>query len=176
MPETVTRQRRGCDLNPGPSAPESNTLTTRLPSRPQVDAGRGTDSCNLQCVRSVSTGRARSCGRREWTSGWMDGWIDSTTASAIGRSDHPSGGQLSADAQSTCVGSCYAQPASTSRHDQPRRRREARSYAEISGRRGGLGSPLPSRLLPSLPPSPPFSFPFPRPLLPLRIRPPLKYN
>ena len=28
----VTRRRRGCDLNPGPSAPESSTLTTRLPS------------------------------------------------------------------------------------------------------------------------------------------------
>ena len=27
FPKTVTRQRRGCDLNPGPSAPESNTLT-----------------------------------------------------------------------------------------------------------------------------------------------------
>ena len=24
--KTVTRQRRGCDLNPGPSAPESSTL------------------------------------------------------------------------------------------------------------------------------------------------------
>ena len=35
LPKTVTRQRRGCDLNPGPSAPESSTLTTRLPSRPQ---------------------------------------------------------------------------------------------------------------------------------------------
>ena len=23
LPKTVTRQRRGCDLNPGPSAPES---------------------------------------------------------------------------------------------------------------------------------------------------------
>jgi len=33
-PKTVTRQRRGCDLNPGPSAPESSTLTTRLPSHP----------------------------------------------------------------------------------------------------------------------------------------------
>jgi len=32
LPKTVTRQRRGCDLNPGPSASESNTLTTRLPS------------------------------------------------------------------------------------------------------------------------------------------------
>jgi len=30
--KTVTRQRRGCDLNPGPSAPESSMLTTRLPS------------------------------------------------------------------------------------------------------------------------------------------------
>jgi len=30
LPKTVTRQRRGCDLNPGLSAPESGTLTTRL--------------------------------------------------------------------------------------------------------------------------------------------------
>jgi len=33
LPKTVTGQRRDCDLNPGPSAPESSTLTTRLPSR-----------------------------------------------------------------------------------------------------------------------------------------------
>ena len=32
LPKSVTRQRRGCDLNPGPTAPESSTLTTRLPS------------------------------------------------------------------------------------------------------------------------------------------------
>ena len=31
LPKTVTRQRRDCDLNPGPTAPESSTLTTRLP-------------------------------------------------------------------------------------------------------------------------------------------------
>ena len=31
--KTVTRQRRGCDLNPGPTAPESSTLTTRVLSR-----------------------------------------------------------------------------------------------------------------------------------------------
>jgi len=31
---TVTRQRRDCDLNLGPSAPESSMLTTRLPSHP----------------------------------------------------------------------------------------------------------------------------------------------
>jgi len=32
LPKTVARQRRDCDLNPGPSAPESSTLTTRLSS------------------------------------------------------------------------------------------------------------------------------------------------
>jgi len=32
LPKTVTRQRRSCDFNPGPTAPESSTLTTRLPS------------------------------------------------------------------------------------------------------------------------------------------------
>ena len=30
LPKTVTRQRSSCDLNPGPTAPESSTLTTRL--------------------------------------------------------------------------------------------------------------------------------------------------
>ena len=34
LPKTVTRQRRGCDLNPGSSVPESSTLTTLLPSHP----------------------------------------------------------------------------------------------------------------------------------------------
>jgi len=34
LPKTVTSQRRGGDLNPDPSAPESSTLTTRLPSHP----------------------------------------------------------------------------------------------------------------------------------------------
>ena len=32
LPKTVTRQRRDCDMNPGPSAAESSTLTTWLPS------------------------------------------------------------------------------------------------------------------------------------------------
>ena len=30
LPKTVTRQRRDCDLNRGPSAPESSTVTTQL--------------------------------------------------------------------------------------------------------------------------------------------------
>jgi len=34
LPKTVIRLRRDCDLNPGLSAPESSTLTTRLPSHP----------------------------------------------------------------------------------------------------------------------------------------------
>jgi len=34
LPKTVTRQRRDCDLNLGPSEPESSTLTTWLPSHP----------------------------------------------------------------------------------------------------------------------------------------------
>jgi len=33
LPKTVTRKRHGCDLNLGPSAPESSMLTTRLPSQ-----------------------------------------------------------------------------------------------------------------------------------------------
>jgi len=37
LPKTVTRQRRDCDLNPGLSAPESSTLTTRLPSHPLIE-------------------------------------------------------------------------------------------------------------------------------------------
>ena len=36
LPKTVTRQHHDCDLNPGPSAPESSTLTTRLPSHPST--------------------------------------------------------------------------------------------------------------------------------------------
>jgi len=30
LPKTVTGQRRDCNLNPGPSAPESSSLTTGL--------------------------------------------------------------------------------------------------------------------------------------------------
>jgi len=31
LSKTVARQRLGCDLNPGRSAPESSMLTTQLP-------------------------------------------------------------------------------------------------------------------------------------------------
>jgi len=36
FPKTVTRERCDCDLNPVPSAPESSTITTRLPSIQEV--------------------------------------------------------------------------------------------------------------------------------------------
>ena len=36
LPKTVIRQHLCCDLNPGFSAPESSTLTTRLPSHPAI--------------------------------------------------------------------------------------------------------------------------------------------
>jgi len=34
LPKTVTRQHHGCDLNLGPSVPESSMLTTWLQSHP----------------------------------------------------------------------------------------------------------------------------------------------
>ena len=44
LPKIVTRQRRSCDLNPGPSSPESSTLTTRLPSHPLTGTAQFTFS------------------------------------------------------------------------------------------------------------------------------------
>ena len=48
LPKTVTRQRCGCDLNPGRTAPESSTLTTRLPKEETL--GECDDSV-VVCVR-----------------------------------------------------------------------------------------------------------------------------
>jgi len=45
LPKTVTRERRGCDFNLGPSAPESSTLTTRLQSHPYV----------ATCIHEITT-------------------------------------------------------------------------------------------------------------------------
>jgi len=53
LPKTVTRQRRGCDLDPGTSAPESRTLTTtRLPSHRLCGGGGEEASLNT----AVATG------------------------------------------------------------------------------------------------------------------------
>ena len=54
LPKTVTRQRRDCDLNPGPFAPESSTLTTR-----QVMQDLAVGEClrnDLQKMYAVSIG------------------------------------------------------------------------------------------------------------------------
>ena len=57
LPQTVTRQGRGCDLNPGPSVPEISTLTTRLPSHAThiewfkcvcVSAGEEQEACEME--------------------------------------------------------------------------------------------------------------------------------
>ena len=56
LPKTVTRQRRDCDLNPGPSAPESSTLTTRLPSQPpHMMGGKGMNGAVATTVDRLAT-------------------------------------------------------------------------------------------------------------------------
>ena len=51
LPKTVTRQRRDCDLIPGPSAPESSTLTTRLPSPHNITYIRRSGVCSRSTDR-----------------------------------------------------------------------------------------------------------------------------
>ena len=61
LPKTVTRQRRDCDLNPSSSAPESSTLTTRLPSHPLASIASAFSSRSiallslfpLRCSRTI---------------------------------------------------------------------------------------------------------------------------
>jgi len=64
LPKTVTRQRRDCDLNPGPSAPESSTLTTRLPSHPSQ-----WDCClPIATLQTVLTSAGKASLRSLWAS------------------------------------------------------------------------------------------------------------
>ena len=54
LPKTVTRQRRDCDLNPGPSAPESSTLIAKFyymdtESRTRARHGPDTDKVRARC-------------------------------------------------------------------------------------------------------------------------------
>ena len=58
LPKTVTRQRRDCDLNPGPSVPESSTLTTRLPSHQrylQMSMLSSNKTLETECYSEIST-------------------------------------------------------------------------------------------------------------------------
>ena len=54
LPKTVTQQRRGCDLNPGPFAPEFSTLTTRLPSHPLCSGRKQMMSLHIGNTRNFS--------------------------------------------------------------------------------------------------------------------------
>ena len=62
LPKTVTRQRRGCDLNPGPSVPESSTLTTRLPSHPRCDYWAHVINRERKCADTIGTALVRWAG------------------------------------------------------------------------------------------------------------------
>ena len=73
LPETVTRQRRDCDLNPGPSVPESSTLTTRLPSHPIPNSGVGKYRHGKSIVLLAKLIDGRACGLHlRWSTrcGW----------------------------------------------------------------------------------------------------------
>ena len=61
LPKTVTRQRRDCDLNPGPSAPEPSTLTTRLPNHP-MDHNYISNICLLRMNDHVTAAQSREAG------------------------------------------------------------------------------------------------------------------
>ena len=58
LPKIVTRQRRDCDLNPNPSAPESSTLTTRLPSLIAVSTVATEENCLASKMRCVDIARS----------------------------------------------------------------------------------------------------------------------
>jgi len=51
LPKTVTRQRRSCDLNPGPTAPESSTRASLTLDGTYF---RPTDSTRLMLARKVN--------------------------------------------------------------------------------------------------------------------------
>jgi len=62
LPKTVIRQRRDYDLNPSPSAPESSTLTTRLPSHQGIR--------RLRNLPAAAESRPRRLERRNNTATW----------------------------------------------------------------------------------------------------------
>ena len=66
LPKTVTRQRRDCDLNPGPSTPQSGTLTTRLPSHPGPCGSRGNPAVFIITFGTVSFRAAPNVKQLMW--------------------------------------------------------------------------------------------------------------
>jgi len=73
LPKTVTQQRRDCDLNPGPSAPESTTLTTWLPSHLEYVTGQYQRPCLSLMMYAV-------------LAAWMDvtHWVPPFCAASLG--------------------------------------------------------------------------------------------
>jgi len=61
LPKTVTRQRRGCDLNPDPTAPESSTLATRLCSDniSKITHRQLSDTIRVGIIGKIVTGDLR---------------------------------------------------------------------------------------------------------------------
>jgi len=91
LPKTVARQRRDCDLNPDPPAPESSTLTTRLPSHLHVIIWNNQlitillqqwSSTQKQVLGSFENVRkifaSRVCGTRPPGPLWVHHWIQRT--------------------------------------------------------------------------------------------------
>jgi len=110
LPKTVTRLRRDCDLNTGPSAPESSTLTTRPPSTRTVNisAYRQHPVLISVCVVAIADGyfKWRSTVRR--------------AGAAVGPNK-------------TCVARRF--PISTSRNDHQRARGRRRRRANTTPQR-----------------------------------------
>ena len=67
LPMTVTRRHRGCDLNPGPSAPESSTLTTRHPKNTKSTPTRCFHHVAGQCRHATDTSPAAPPTDVHWT-------------------------------------------------------------------------------------------------------------
>jgi len=73
----VIRQRRGCDLNPGPSASESSTLTTRLPSHPLLllFATKLLYLAAAWCPVELCSGRRGGSASATMLSAWLYLWM-----------------------------------------------------------------------------------------------------
>jgi len=144
-----------CDLNPGPSAPESSTLTTRLPNHPHSSTALLSVDVN-NFVRDVVWQR-QLCGGVRCTSTRgrrtaSSAGAETTTASSARRRRAPPGVAPStcrraADSVPTasCALTCHVRP-STIRHDTTRydtrcyiKVRSKPDMSQFSGAARGIG-------------------------------------
>jgi len=81
LPKTVTGQRRDCDLNPGPSAPESSTLTTRIPSHPRYTGSAKTEGHILKTTILSNLSRFKKSSLEHcWVNSQLDGYQHRTAS------------------------------------------------------------------------------------------------